>query len=379
MPKIELNTLLDLVGGLNDSDQPGSASARFRTYLQENVQQASDLRDYIEDALDSSGAQFNKALQDLINHLGQCLGFDVTYGRYRGVRGEIGFDGLWQSPTGWALVVEAKTTDVYTVKTSTLLGYINALVSEGRIQQPNDALGLYVYGRFDARASQLENAIKAEGRREKLRVASVDALLNLLELKQAYGLAHRTILNLLLPAPVRVDPLINLISDVVAQEKEEGEIESQVEPEIIESQFEPKIKERPPMTSLSLTSPPSNSKKATPLVQLDESYTGQSALAFTFDGERHEVHTWKEIAVTLFEILWRRDPQKLETAVLALRGRKRPYFTRDKTELRHPEPIMDTGIFFESNLSADYMVRLCYTVLDRMGYPTSALSIEAEA
>jgi len=370
MPKIELNTLLNLVGGLNDSDQPGSASARFRTYLQENVQQASDLRDYIEDALDSSGAQFNKALQDLINHLGQCLGFDVTYGRYRGVRGEIGFDGLWQSPTGWALVVEAKTTDVYTVKTATLLGYINALVSEGRIQQPNDALGLYVYGRFDAHASQLENAIKAEGRREKLRVASVDALLNLLELKQSYELAHRTILNLLLPAPVRIDPLINLISDVVAQEKEEGEIESR---------FEPGIKDHHPRPSLSLTSPPSDSRKATPLVPLDESYTGQSAVAFTFDGERHEVHTWKEIADTLFEILWQRDPQKFKMAVLALRGRKRPYFTHDQTDLRSPAQIMDTDIFFESNLSADYMVRLCYSVLDRMGYPTTALTIEAEA
>lgn len=370
MPKIELHTLLGLVGGLNDSDQPGSASARFRTYLQQNVQQASDLRDYIEDALDASGAQFNKALQDLINHLGQCLGFDVTYGRYRGVRGAIGFDGLWQSPTGWALVVEAKTTDVYTVKTSTLLGYINALVSEGRIQQPNDTLGLYVYGRFDAHTNQLENAIKAEGRREKLRVASVDALLNLLELKQAYGLAHRTILNLLLPASVRVDPLINLISDVVAQEKEEGEID-----EIV-----PEIEERPPVSPMLLTSPTSTkSKKTTPLLPLDESYTGQSALAFTFDGERHEVHTWKEIAVTLFEILWQRDSQKFETAVLALRGRKRPYFTRDKTELRSPELLMDTGIFFESNLSADYMVRLCYTVLDRMGYPTTALTIEAEA
>ena len=266
-------------------------------------------------------------------------------------------------------MVEAKTTDVYTVKTATLLGYINALVSEGRIPQPNDTIGLYVYGRFDAHTSQLENAIKAEGRREKLRVASVDALLNLLELKQAYGLAHRTILNLLLPASVRVDPLINLISDVVAQEKEEGEI----------NEVAPEIEERPPAPPTLLASPPTKSKKATPLLPLDESYTGQSALAFTFDGERHEVHTWKEIAVTLFQILWQRDPQKFETAVLALRGRKRPYFTRDKTELRYEEPIMDTGIFFESNLSADYMVRLCYTVLDRMGYSSSALSIEAEA
>jgi hypothetical protein len=69
MPKIELATLLDLVGGLDDSDQPGSASERFRNYLQANVDQAHDLREYTEDALAAAGDQFNKALQDLVNHL----------------------------------------------------------------------------------------------------------------------------------------------------------------------------------------------------------------------------------------------------------------------------------------------------------------------
>jgi negative regulator of replication initiation len=230
MPPIELNTLLELVGPLDDSDDPNSASIRLRNYLAENVQHVGDARAYVNDALSQAGDQYNKALQDSINHVGQLLGFDVQHGRYRGTRGQIGFDGLWQSRTGLTLVVETKTTDVYSVKTATLLGYINDLVSEGHIKKLSDALGLYVYGRLDAQANQLENAIIAEGWRERLRVIHVDALLNLLELKQEYELEHETILSLLLPAPVRVDPLVNLIFDIVSQEKREAIEAKIVEP-----------------------------------------------------------------------------------------------------------------------------------------------------
>jgi hypothetical protein len=368
MAKIELQTLLGLVGELNDSDQPNSASVRFRQYLAENVYYAEDLQDYIEDALKASGDQFNKALQDLINHLGQCLGFEVTYGRYRGVKEQIGFDGLWRSPMGPAIVIETKTTDAYTIKTATLLGYINALVSEGQIDRPNDALGIYVYGRFDVQAGQLENAITAEGRRERLRVVGVDALLNLLALKQEYGLVHRTVLGLLLPAPVRIDPLINLISDIVAQEKEEGDIELETESQAGKSK-------KPPITS---AEPVVDKEDRVTLASIDEDYTGQSAVAFIFKGERYEVHTWKEIAVTLFQILWEHDQQGFEEAAKLVRGRKRPYFTQDKSELRQSQLIPGSDLFFEANLSANYVVKLCKTVLEQTGLGRSALIIEAE-
>ena len=219
MSTIDLETLLKLVGTLDDSADPNSARVRFRAYLQENIHSVGDLRAYVDAALSSSGEQYNKALQDLINHAGHLLGFEAEFGRYRGVQGQIGFDGLWRSPIGRALVVETKTTDVYTVKTATLLGYINALVSAGQIERPDQAIGLYVYGRFDAATSQLEKAIIAEGRQEQLRVASVDALLNLLELKQEYELEHETVFQLLLPSPVQVDTIVNLIFDITSQER----------------------------------------------------------------------------------------------------------------------------------------------------------------
>jgi hypothetical protein len=101
------------------------------------------------------------------------------------------------------------------------LGYINDLVSSGQLPKSEAALGLYVYGRFDSGANQFEKAIIAEGRQEQLRVASIETLLHLLELKQGYEVTHQTIFQLLLPSPVRVDTVVNLIFDVVSRAKRE--------------------------------------------------------------------------------------------------------------------------------------------------------------
>ena len=43
------------------------------------------------DKFDGSGL----ALQDIVNEVGRRLDFDVIFGRYRGVTGQNGFDGLW--------------------------------------------------------------------------------------------------------------------------------------------------------------------------------------------------------------------------------------------------------------------------------------------
>ncbi|MGD2165638.1 MAG: hypothetical protein PVH50_08915 [Anaerolineae bacterium] len=333
------------------------------------MDEATILREYVEGALAETGDEFNKALQDLINRLGQLLGFDVAYGRYKGVRSDIGFDGLWWSPTGWSIVVETKTTDAFTVKTAPLLGYINALVSEGRIEHPNKCLGIYVYGRFDTHASQMENAIIAEGRREKLRVVGVSALLNLLELKQEYRLSHETVLGLLRPAPVRIDPLINVISDVVAQEKEDQDLEAEAE-KPVERETVPAGAHEPERTETG---------KGRVLVSIDEDYTGRTITAFGFEGRTYDAGTWKGAAVRLFSLLCRRDRQDFEEAALTIVGRKRPYFTHGKAELRQPARIPDTDLFFEANLSANSMVKLCYTVIGKMGLDRSVLGFEAEA
>lgn len=360
MPTIELDTLLELVGSLNDSNEPESNSDRFRKYLRENLTASGDVRSYIERALSQTGDQYNKALQDLVNHVGQLLGFKVTFGRYRGVRSEIGFDGLWQSPhKSQAIVVETKTTDTYTIRTASLLGYINALVSEGVLSDATSALGLYVMGRFDTATNQLENAIIVEGRREQLRVVSVLALVSLLELKQEYHLAHETVLDLLLPSPIKIDPIIELIHNVVAQEQERDDLDTSEAPTTVE---ETQPEEAPQQTH-------SATRK---------NYTGSQIQAVILDGHRVPVHTWREALEAVMSLLIEQNAARFQSVASEVVGRKRPYITTNPDLLRVAKPVSGTDLYFESNISAEQITRIAQLLVEKMGYKREALKFETE-
>ena len=171
--------------------------------------------------LRTSGDQYNRALQDLVNHLGHFLEFEVTFGRYHGVQGQIGFDGHWKSPTGFHIVVEVKTTEAYAIKTNTLVGCVDELISEKKIPNWDNALGLYVVGRPDPEIRQLENAILAEKRTNQLRLISVESLLSLAEMMNEYDVSHEDILAVLRPSGPTIDSIVDLMARLVAQRQAE--------------------------------------------------------------------------------------------------------------------------------------------------------------
>ena len=175
------------------------------------------LRDYTETCLRTAGPQYNRALQDLLNHAAQLMGFEVQFGRYSGVTNDIGYDGIWEADDLY-VVVEVKTTDAYTIQTSVLLNYINSLVDTQRIPSPDDALGLYVVGRTDAQLSGLENAIVAEKRLQQLRVATVESVLSLAELAQDGLINIKEIVAVITPGGVLVDDTVKLLARVAAKE-----------------------------------------------------------------------------------------------------------------------------------------------------------------
>jgi len=214
---VSLNEILDLVGPLDDSAGEDTPRERFRRFLRKNVHEVGEVRDHIEQCLRTSGEQYNRALQDLVNYVGEFLGFNIEFGRYRGVQNQIGFDGLWKSPTGLSLVVEVKTTETYAIKTATLVGYVDELISEKRIPSWDSALGLYVVGRPDPELRQLENAIIAERRTHQLRIISVESLLSLAEIMSEYDVTHEDMLVLLRPSGPGIDALADLIARLVAQ------------------------------------------------------------------------------------------------------------------------------------------------------------------
>lgn len=221
---IPLIDVLKLVGSLDDTPGEDTARSRFRAYLQVNVSKPGVLRDYIGSCCGNSGDQYNRALQDLINRAGELLGFKVDYGRYKGVIGEIGHDGLWSSPAGLFVVAEVKTTDAFSIDTATLLGYVDKLISGKKITDREHALGLYIIARPDHDLAQLENSIVAEKHIDRLRLISAESLLKLTEIACEYGIEHEKLLMLIRPSGPRLDSVIDLMAELIAQEKQEPKI-----------------------------------------------------------------------------------------------------------------------------------------------------------
>jgi hypothetical protein len=212
-----LSQVFTLLGKLDDSAGEDTPRERFRRFIRESIQEVGALRDYIEECLRTSGDQYDRALQDFVIYIGHFLGFDVVFGRYRGVQGQIGFDGYWKSPTGFHAIIEVKTTEVYPIKASTLVGYVDQLISDKQIPDWDKALGLYVIGRPDPEIRQLENAIVAEKRAHQLRVVSAESLLSLAETMNEHDVSHEDILALVRPSGPRIDPVLELLSRLMAE------------------------------------------------------------------------------------------------------------------------------------------------------------------
>src|SRR5208282_1079783 len=65
---------------------------------------------------------------------------------------------------------------------------------------------------------QLEYAILAEKRTHQLRVISIESLLSLAELKGEYDLSHQDVLEILRPSGPKIDPVVDLIAGLVAEQ-----------------------------------------------------------------------------------------------------------------------------------------------------------------
>lgn len=107
-------------------------------------------------------------------------------------------------------------------------------------------------------------------------------------------------------------------------------------------------------------------------------YTYKRPLAFVFRGERHAVSSFKDILMGLSSILLTQHGPDFDKA-LSLRGRKREYFSRDFRSMTAPTEIDQSGIFVETNISANNIIARCNDLLAVLGYPQSDLQIETES
>ena len=188
---------------------------------------------YTEQCLFSKFEKGGFVLQDLVNELGRRLDYSVTNGRYQGVTGLIGYDGLWRSPEGSTVIVKVKTTDAYRVSLDTLAGYRQRLLKEGTLE--GEPTILIVVGRQDT--GELEAQIRGSRHAWDIRLISVEALTKLVSLKinsddSETGTKIRSIL-----VPVeysRLDRLVDVLFTTAAETSPESiamhvEVEEEIE------------------------------------------------------------------------------------------------------------------------------------------------------
>lgn len=167
---------------------------------------------YADECLVSPGEFKGVVLQDIVNQVGERLGFKVDYGRYKGKKGEIGFDGLWQTFDGQGhIITEVKTSDVYRINLDTLAGYRIRLADQRRVSIDDSSI-LIVVGRDNT--GDLEAQIRGSRHAWDIRVISVDALMNMARIAHELNDATtiQRITKILQPLEyTKVDGLIDLM------------------------------------------------------------------------------------------------------------------------------------------------------------------------
>jgi hypothetical protein len=85
-------------------------------------------------------------------------------------------------------------------------------------------------------------------------------------------------------------------------------------------------------------------------------FTNQPIRAFSLNGSRIDVRTYKELLVKMSNILRRKHNGNFDQVALKLGGRKRVYYSRTAADLKYAEELENGGLFVETNLNANLIV-----------------------
>lgn len=212
-------------GRLGDGN---TTSLEFRQYLAHIPSHL--LTVHANQCLDTQFPDNGFALQDIVNQIGHRLGFTVEAGRYRGNIATIGFDGVWRSADGAAMLIEVKTSSSFRVPLDVAANYRTKLIQLGALCAARSSI-LLVVGRDDT--ADLEAQIRGSRHAWDVRLISVEALLRLLRIKEQIE-DQRTvdrIRDILMPQEfTRVDGIIDLVFSAAAEAASEGEGEAEEHP-----------------------------------------------------------------------------------------------------------------------------------------------------
>lgn len=136
---------------------------------------------YARDCLSEKILSGGLFLQDIVNELGRRLENTIDYGLYRGVRGKVGYDGLWTLPEGHSILVEVKSSTACTIDFDKIVSYRDRLKEDSKIEKSSSIL--FAVG--DEDTSGLEAQIRGSRYSWDMRVISIEALIKLVKIKES--------------------------------------------------------------------------------------------------------------------------------------------------------------------------------------------------
>ena len=212
--KYAISQVVAMCGNGRLTDREDCETSKSLRFYLKNIDHSA-LDEHLKQLLGDSFADSGLVLQDLVNTLGNKLGFEVEFGRYRGNSRDIGHDGLWLHPDA-NIIIEVKTTDAYRINTNKLIEY-----SE-RVQKEHD-LGkappvLIVVGRQDT--GDLESQIRGCRADDRISIISAEKLLHLTDtaLEIGDGPAISAIRTILTPRDyTRIDTICDVITTATIQ------------------------------------------------------------------------------------------------------------------------------------------------------------------
>lgn len=199
----------------------------LRHYLR-NIS-AEKLFEHVEYCLSNSFDRSGYVLQDIVNELGRRLDYEVADGLYQGRSNRIGYDGIWRSPDGHAIVLEIKTSDAYRINLDSVASYRTKLMESGQLTAKSSIL--LVVGRSDT--GDLEAQIRGSRHAWDIRIISIDALTKLVALKIRSDEEETVekIRSLIIPFEyTRLDNIIDVVFSTT-QDVEAGSQESVAAPD----------------------------------------------------------------------------------------------------------------------------------------------------
>lgn len=120
-----------------------------------------------------------------------------------------------------------------------------------------------------------------------------------------------------------------------------------------------------------------NPTSITPSPSPDADFTGRPIKGFALGGTQVSVNTYKDLLLGVANTLRQMHRDAFDAKALSLGGRKRRYFATNARDLKYAHVLEGGGLFAETNLNANLIVKICYALVQELGHPPATLALRS--